>query len=78
MTVWELMKSSWCPSPNADVILRVTQDTERESNAGCNLSDLNMVHNLMIEASRSSREKTDELPGWRLEDWVELDSKPVD
>ena len=26
MVVWELMKPSWCPSPNADSILRATQD----------------------------------------------------
>ena len=29
-----------------------------------------MMHNLMTEASRSSREKTVELPGWGSEDWV--------
>ena len=71
MTVWELMKSSWCSSPNADVILRATQNIERESNSECNLRDLKMMHNLMTEASRSSREKTVELPGWRTEDLVE-------
>ena len=26
MVVWELMKPSWCPRPNADSILRATQD----------------------------------------------------
>ena len=26
MVVWELMRPSWCPSPNADSILRATQD----------------------------------------------------
>ena len=26
MVVWALMRPSWCPSPNADSILRVTQD----------------------------------------------------
>ena len=29
MTVWELLKPSWCLSPNADVILRATQNNER-------------------------------------------------
>ena len=29
MVVWELMKPSWCPSPNADSILRATQDVQR-------------------------------------------------
>ena len=36
MTVWELIKPSWCPSPNADSILRATQDIQRELNADCN------------------------------------------
>ena len=30
MVVWELMKPSWCPSPNADSILHATQDVQRE------------------------------------------------
>ena len=30
MAVWELMRPSWCPSPNADSILRATQDVQRE------------------------------------------------
>ena len=30
MVVWELMKSLYCPSPNADSILRATQDVQRE------------------------------------------------
>ena len=29
MVVWELMRPSWCPSPNADSILRATQDVQR-------------------------------------------------
>ena len=38
--VWELMRPSWCPSSNADSILRATQDVQRELNADCNLRDL--------------------------------------
>ena len=33
MVVCELMRPSWCPSPNADSILRATQDVQRELNA---------------------------------------------
>ena len=36
MVVWELMKPSWFPSPNADSILRATQDVQRELNSDCN------------------------------------------
>ena len=62
MLVWEMIKpSSWSPSPNVDMILRGfhftrTQDIEREFNVDCNLRELHTMHNLMIEASRSSRE----------------------
>ena len=43
MTLWELIRPSWCPSPNADSILRATQDVQRELNADCNLRDLNII-----------------------------------
>ena len=66
MVVWELMRPSWCPSPNADTILRATQDVQRELNADCNLRDLNIIYNVMITASRTNAE----LPGWGPEDWV--------
>ena len=70
MAVWELMRPSWCPSPNADSILRVTQDVLRELIADCNLRDLNITYNVMITASRSNGEDKVELPGWGPEDWV--------
>ena len=53
MVVWELMKPSWCPSPDADLILRATQDVQRELNSDCNLRDLNIIYNLMTTASKS-------------------------
>ena len=70
MAVWELMRPSWCPSPNADSILRATQDVQRELNADCNLRDLNIIYNVMITASKSNGEDKVELPGWGPEDWV--------
>ena len=70
MAVWELMRPSWCPSPNSDSILRATQDVQRELNADCNLRDLNIIYNVMITASRSNGEDKVELPGWGPEDWV--------
>ena len=70
MVVWELMKPSWCPSPNADSILRATQDVQRELNSDCNLRDLNIIYNLMTTASKSNGEVKLELPGWGPEDWV--------
>ena len=70
MVVWELMKPSWCPSPNTDSILRAIQDVQRELNSNCNLRDLNIIYNLMTTASKSNREDKVELPGWGPEDWV--------
>ena len=70
MVVWELMRPSWCPSPNADSRLRATQDVQRELNADCDLRDLNIIYNVMTTASRSNREDKVELPGWGPEDWV--------
>ena len=63
MVVWELMRPSWCPIPNANLILRATQDVQRELNADCNLRDLNIIYNVMITASRSNGEDKVELPG---------------
>ena len=71
MVVWKLIKSSSCPSLNADSILPATQDIQRELNADCNLRDLNINYNLMTTASRSNQENKVELPGWGSEDWVE-------
>ena len=70
MVVWELMRPSWCPSPNADLILRTTQDEQRELNSDCNLRDLNIIYNLMTTASEGNGEDEVELPGWGPEDWV--------
>ena len=66
MVVWELMRPSWCPSPNADSILRATQDVQRELNADCNLRDLNIIYNVMITASRSNGEDKAANKGGRL------------
>ena len=70
MVVWELKKPSWCPSSNADSILRTTQNLQSEINADCNLCDLNIIYNLMITGSRSNRDNRVKLPGWGREDWV--------
>ena len=70
MVVWELMRPSWCPSPNADSILRATQDVQGELNSDCNLRDLSIIFNLMKTVSNSSAEDKVELPDSRPEDWV--------
>ena len=76
--MWELMKPSWCPSPNANSIMRATQDVQRELNSDCNLRDLNIIYILMMTASESNGEDKVELPGWGPEDWVAVYRKSVD
>ena len=56
MVVWELMRPSLCASPNADSILRATQDAQRELDTDCNLRDLNIIYNVITTASRSNGE----------------------
>ena len=68
--LWELMRPSWCPSPNADSILCATQDVQRELNSDCNLRDFNIIYNVMTTASKSNGEDKVQLPGWGPEDWV--------
>ena len=68
MVAWELMEPSWCSSPNADSILRATQDVQRELNSDCNLHDLDVIYILMTTASKSNGEDKVELPGWEPED----------
>ena len=67
MVVLELMKPSWCPSPNADSILRATQDVQRELNSDCNLRDLNIIYNVITTASKSNGEDKVESSG---EVWI--------
>ena len=43
IVVWELMKPSCCPIPNADLTLRATKDVQRELIADCNLRDLIII-----------------------------------
>ena len=70
MAEWELTEPSWCPSPNADSMLRATQDEQRELNSDCNLRDLNIIYNLMTTTPKSNGKDKVELPGWGSEDWV--------
>ena len=70
MVVSELMKPSWCPSLNADLILRATQDEQRELKSDCNLRDLNIIYILTLTASKSNGEDKVELPIWGPEDCV--------
>ena len=46
LTMWELMKPSWCPHPNAGLIWDVTADVILELDVDGNLHGLAEIHNL--------------------------------
>ena len=60
MVVWETMKSSRCPSPKPDLILRAKKHVEGTKRR---LQPLGDLHNLIAEASRSNQRRIAELPG---------------
>ena len=47
VTIWELMKPSWCPKSNACLIWDLTAETELEENDDESLHDLAMIHHLL-------------------------------
>ena len=47
VTMWELIKPSWCPNPNAGRIWDLTAETELEENNDESLHDLAMIHHLL-------------------------------
>ena len=55
VTMWELMKSSWCPHPNADLIWDMTADFTLDLDDDASLQDLAMIHHLL--AMRVTRQK---------------------
>ena len=47
VTMWELMKPSWCPNPIAGLIWDLTAEIELEGNDDKILHDLAMIHHLL-------------------------------
>ena len=47
VTMWELMKPSWCPFPNAGLIWDLTAEIELDGNDDDSLHNLAMIHHLM-------------------------------
>ena len=72
MVVWELIKPPWCLSPDADIVLQVTQNVgkmEHWSQHAWPEHDV-QPHELNLG---SNWEKTVELPVYGPEDWEETD-----
>ena len=47
ITMWELMKPSWCPHPNAGLILDMTADVALDLDDDASLHDLAVIHHLL-------------------------------
>ena len=47
LTMWELMKPSWCPHPNASLIWDMTTDIVLDLDDDASLHDLAMIHHLL-------------------------------
>ena len=45
--MWELMKPSWCPHPNASLIWDMTADVTLDLDDDASLHDLAMIHHLL-------------------------------
>ena len=74
VTMWELMKPSWCPHPNADLIWDMTADVTLNLDDDASLHDLAMIHHLLAlkitkQESNPSMEPSEENPSG---DWLRL------
>ena len=70
--MWELMKPSWCPHPNAGLICNMTADITLDSDDDASLHDLAMIHHLL--AMRVTKQKnnpsTEPSEGNPSSDWL--------
>ena len=55
VTMWEIMKPSWCPHPNSSLICDMTADITLDLHDDTSLHDLAMIHHLL--AMRVMRQK---------------------
>ena len=72
VTMWELMKPSWCPHPNAGLIWDMTADVMLDRDDDASLHDLAMIHHLLAmkltkQKSNPSTELPEESPS---SDWL--------
>ena len=58
VTIWELMKPSWSPSPNASLIRDVTADIELEESDDESLHDLAVIDHLLALKVKNRTHRT--------------------
>ena len=72
LTMWELMKPSWCPNPNAGLIWDLTAEIELERNDDESLHNLAMIHHLLALKITRQEDKQPMEPseGNSCSDWM--------
>ena len=72
VTMWELMKPSWCPHPNASLIWDMTADVILDLDDDASLHDLAMIHHLLAlrKTKQKSNPSTELSEGNTSSDWL--------
>ena len=72
VTMWELMKPSWCPHPNAGLIWDMTADVTLDLDDGAILHDSAMIHHLLALriTKQNSNPSTEPSEGNPSSDWL--------
>ena len=72
VTMWELMKPSWCPHPNVGLIWDMTADITLDSDDDASLHDLAMIHHLlaMKVTKQKNNPSTEPSGGSTSSDWL--------
>ena len=71
-TMWELMKPSWCPHPNAGSIWDMTADITLDLDDDASLHDLAMIHHLLTRrvTKQQKNPSTEPSEGSPSSDWL--------
>ena len=72
VTMWELMKPSWCPHPNAGSIWDMTAHITLDLDDDASLHDLAMIHHLLTRrvTKQKSNPSTEPSEGSTSSDWL--------
>ena len=72
VAMWELMKPSWCPHPNAGLIWDITADVTLDLDDDASLHDLAMIHHLLATrvTKRKSNPSTEPSEGSPSGNWL--------
>ena len=76
VTMWELMKPSWCPHPNAGLIWDMTADVALDLDDDASLHDLAVIHHLLAlkVAKKNGRPATESAEGSSPSNWLKQDA----